>query len=106
MVDRTRREFSEEDIAKVADTYHAWREGEGYEDVPGFAMAAGPDAIAGHGYVLTPGRYVGAEDEADGGAPFPERFAALRATLDAQFAESEQLTGVIRERLGGVVVDE
>lgn len=104
MVDRTRREFSDDDIAKIAGTYHAWREGETYEDIPGFACAAKHDVIAGHGYVLTPGRYVGAEDVEEDGTPFPERFAALQATLEDQFAESARLTDVIRQRLADVVV--
>lgn len=104
MVDRTRREFSDDDIARIAGTYHAWREGEDYADVPGFACAASHETIAGHGYVLTPGRYVGAEDVEEDGTPFPERFAALQATLEEQFAESARLTEVIRQRLAGVVV--
>ncbi len=104
MVDRTRREFDDDDIAKIAGTYHAWREGEDYEDIPGFACAAGHDVIAGHGYVLTPGRYVGAEEAEADAIPFPERFAALRATLEEQFAESARLTEVIRERLADVIM--
>ena len=106
MVDRTRREFGDDDIARIAGTYHAWREGEGYQDVPGFACAASHDVIAGHGYVLTPGRYVGAEDVEDDGIAFPERFSALQAVLEEQFAESERLTGIIRERLGSVLVNQ
>lgn len=105
MVDRTRREFSDADIEQIAGTYHAWREGGGYADVPGFAAAASHDVIAGHGYVLTPGRYVGAEEAEEDSTPFVERFAALQATLEVQFADSERLTGVIRERLAGVMVD-
>jgi len=62
--------------------------------------------IAGHGYVLTPGRYVGAEDVEDDGIAFPERFSALQAVLEEQFAESERLTGIIRERLGSVLVNQ
>ena len=104
MVDRTRREFSDADVARIAGTYHAWREGEVYEDIPGFACAAKHDVIAGHGYVLTPGRYVGAEDVEEDGTPFPERFAALQATLEEQFAESARLTEVIRQRLADVIV--
>ena len=104
MVDRTRREFGDADIARIADTYHAWREGEGYADIPGFACAASHDVIAGHGYVLTPGRYVGAADVEEDGTPFPERFAALQATLEDQFAESARLTEVIRQRLADVIV--
>ena len=104
MVDRTRREFGDDDIARIAETYHAWREGEDYADIPGFACAAGHDVIAGHGYVLTPGRYVGAEEAEADAIPFPERFAALRATLEEQFAESARLTEVIRRRLADVIM--
>ncbi|MFN3473016.1 MAG: type I restriction-modification system subunit M [Blastomonas sp.] len=103
MVDRTRRELGDDDIRKIADTYHAWREGEGFVSVPGFACAAKHDEIAGHGYVLTPGRYVGSEEVEDDGIAFPERFAALQATLEEQFTESARLTGVIRQRLAGVM---
>jgi len=103
MVDRTRREFSDEDISKIAGTYHAWREGEGYEDVPGFACSASHDLIEQHGFVLTPGRYVGAEAVEDDGVPFPERFAALQATLEEQFTESDRLTALIREKLASVI---
>jgi type I restriction enzyme M protein len=102
MVDRTRRELSDDDIALIADTYHAWRYGDGYSDVPGFACSATTAQIAGHGYVLTPGRYVGAEEVEDDGVAFPERFAALQATLAAQFDESDRLTALIREKLAQV----
>jgi type I restriction enzyme M protein len=102
MVDRTRRELSDDDIKQIADTYHAWRYGDGYENVPGFAYSATTEEIAGHGYVLTPGRYVGAEEVEDDGIAFPTRFAALQATLDAQFKESDRLTALIREKLAQV----
>jgi type I restriction enzyme M protein len=105
MVDRTRREFSDEDISKIAETYHRWREGEGYEDVPGFCKAADLETIQGHGYVLTPGRYVGTEAAEEDDTPFPERFAALQATLEDQFAEGDRLTATIQDKLAGVVVD-
>ena len=94
MVDRTRKEFSDEDIARIAQTYHAWRGEEDagdYADVPGFCKSAKLEEIKGHGYVLTPGRYVGAADAEDDAVPFPERFAALQAKLEEQFAESETL---------------
>ncbi len=105
MVDRTRREFTDADIAHVADTYHKWREGEGYEDVPGFCKSATLEEVRANGHVLTPGRYVGVEAAEEDDTPFPERFAALQAELEEQFAESERLTAVIREKLAGVVVD-
>src|SRR5205814_6026131 len=63
LVDRVHRELSDEDIAKIASTYHAWRGDKGvgeYADVPGFRKAAKLDDIRKHGHVLTPGRYVGA----------------------------------------------
>lgn len=102
MLDRTRREFSDVDIARIADTYHAWRQGEGYEDVPGFCKSAGIEEIRTHGHVLTPGRYVGAEAAEEDDTPFAERFVALQEELEAQFAEAEGLTATIRARLAGV----
>lgn len=108
MVDRTRKEFSDEDIAKIAGTYHAWR-GEAdageYEDIPGFCKSATHEEIQGHGYVLTPGRYVGAAAAEEDDVPFPERFAALRETLEEQFAEGEELAATIRQKLAGVLAD-
>ena len=106
MVDRTRREFSDADIARIADTYHAWRLGEDYEDVPGFCKSAGIEEIRAHGHVLTPGRYVGAEAAEADDTPFAERFAALQEELEAQFAEGEELTATIRARLAGVVLND
>ncbi len=103
MVDRTRKEFSDADIARIADTYHAWRLGEAYEDVPGFCKSASLEEIRSHGHVLTPGRYVGAEAAEEDETPFVERFAALQEQLDAQFAEADELTATIRARLAGVL---
>jgi len=99
MVDRTRKEFSDDDVAKIAGVYHAWREGKGYEDVPGFCKSAKLDEIRGHNHVLTPGRYVGAADIEDNDIPFPERFAALKAKLEEQFTEADKLTTAIKKRL-------
>lgn len=109
MVDRTRREFADEDVAKIAETYHAWRSPgalEGlYEDVPGFCKSASREEIASHGFVLTPGRYVGAEAAAEDDGSFPERFAALKETLAEQFAEAEELSALIQEKLEGISAD-
>ncbi len=94
LVDRTRRELSDEDITRIADTYHAWRGEEGtgaYADVPGFCKAATREEIRGHNHVLTPGRYVGAADAEDDEVPFVERFASLRETLEHQFRDSDAL---------------
>lgn len=108
MVDRTRKEFSDADIERITRAYHAWR-GEAaagdYEDIPGFCRAASLAEIKEHGYVLTPGRYVGTADVEDDSAPFQERFAALQARLDEQFAESAHLTAIIREKLAGIASD-
>jgi type I restriction-modification system DNA methylase subunit len=107
MVDRTRRALSDEDIARIAGTYHAWR-GEAdagtYADEPGFCKSATLAEIAEHGHVLTPGRYVGAMAVEEDETPFPERFAALREQLEAQFDEARLLEGRIRENLEHVGV--
>jgi type I restriction enzyme M protein len=87
LIDRTHKDFSDEEIDKVAATYHAWRGNEGatggspYKDVPGFCKSATTDEIKEHGYVLTPGRYVGAAEIEDDGVPFEEKMAELSATL-------------------------
>ena len=76
-----------------------------YQDIPGFCRSVTLEEVRKHGHVLTPGRYVGAEDAEDDGVPFAERFAALTATLENQFNESEGLTALIREKLAMVVSD-
>lgn len=106
LIDRTHRELSDEEIARVAGTYHAWRgdadAGE-YTDIPGFCKSATTEEIASHGFVLTPGRYVGAEDVEDDDEPFEEQMQRLVATLEEQFAHGEQLEAIIRENLQAVV---
>ena len=101
-MDRTRKEFTDADIEKITRTYHAWR-GEAdagvYEDVPGFCKSATLEEIKGHGYVLTPGRYVGAADIEDDDVPFDERFLALKEKLKTQLAEAERLSAVISGQL-------
>jgi type I restriction enzyme M protein len=100
MEDRTRRNLSNEDIARIAGTYHAWRGDDGeYADVPGFCKSATLEEIAGHGFVLTPGRYVGVDAGEDDGEPFAETMARLVTMLDRQFAESARLEETIRENL-------
>jgi type I restriction enzyme M protein len=102
MVDRTRKEFSDADIAKITRAYHAWR-GEAdagiYEDIPGFRKSAPLEEIRGHGYVLTPGRYVGAADVKDDDMPFAERFIGFRTTLEAQFDAAVQQQSKIKQML-------
>ncbi|KXU89940.1 DNA methyltransferase [Paraburkholderia monticola] len=102
LVDRTRRELTDAEVQKIADTYHAWRgeEGEGvYVDVPGFCKSASLEEIKAHGYVLTPGRYVGAEQVDDDGESFEERMPRLAAELYAQYAESTKLEQAIKANL-------
>ncbi|NWH04117.1 type I restriction-modification system subunit M [Desulfobacter latus] len=102
MKDRVLRDFKKEDIDKIAETFHAWRKGEGYEDEAGFCMSATLDEITKHGHVLTPGRYVGAAEEEDDGEPFTEKMARLTIQLSEQFEESGQLEEQIKQNLAGL----
>ena len=105
MADRTRKEFSGEDIARIAGTYHAWRGEHGadaFENEPGFCKAAKLAEIRTHNLVLTPGRYVGAAAEEVDEIPFEKRFSELRETLTEQFAEAEELSTLIQSKLKGV----
>ena len=98
MVDRTHRDFAQEDIARIASAYHAWRGEEGagdYEDVPGFCKSASLEEIRKHGYILTPGRYVGAEAPEDDGEPFEDKMKRLVTKLRAQQAEATRLDEAI-----------
>ena len=99
MIDRTHRELAEEDIARIADTYHAWRGGDGYVDIPGFCKSAALDEVRKHGHVLTPGRYVGAEPQENDGEPFADKMTRLAAQLREQQAEGARLDAVIAENL-------
>ena len=102
MADRTHRELSDEDIQKIADTYHNWRgDGPGeYQDVPGFCKAASLDEIRKNGHVLTPGRYVWAAAKDEDDEPFEEKMARLTKELSEQFAEGRRLEDEIRKNLG------
>ncbi len=102
LVDRTRRELTDEEIQKIANTYHAWR-GEAqageYVDIPGFCKSATLDDIRQHGHVLTPGRYVGAADVEDDGEPFEEKMARLSALWREQRAAAAKLDAAIEANL-------
>ena len=103
--DRVHRELTEAEVERIAQTYHAWRGEKGagkYEDVPGFCKSATLDEIKGHSYVLTPGRYVGAEEVEDDDEPFAEKMARLTAQLEEQFSESAKLEVAIKENLRGL----
>jgi type I restriction enzyme M protein len=128
LIDRVHRELTDADLEKITSTYHAWR-GDGvsrggaenaegkkssseslrasaspreYSDAPGFCKSATTAEIAAHGHVLTPGRYVGAEEVEDDGDPFEEKMPRLVAELHAQFAESAKLESAIKANLKGL----
>ncbi|MFH4672013.1 class I SAM-dependent DNA methyltransferase [Vibrio alginolyticus] len=110
MKDRVLRDFTQDDIQKVADLYHAWKTGAkvngiAYEDQAGFCKSATLEEIKKHDFVLTPGRYVGATEELDDGIPFAEKMAALTAKLSEQFAESATLESEIKKNLAGLGYD-
>ena len=104
--ERTHRELSEVEIARIAKTYHAWRgekDAGKYADIAGFCKSASREEIESHGHVLTPGRYVGAEEtEDDDDMPFDERMRQLTAKLKGQFAESAKLEKAILKNLASL----
>lgn len=101
MVDRKHRDFSEEDIQKMADTFEAFQNGT-LEDVKGFCSVATLQEIAKQDYILTPGRYVGIEEQEDDGEPFEEKMTRLTSELSDMFAKSHELEDEIRRKLGAI----
>lgn len=101
MKDRVLRDFTREDIQRITGTFHAWQQGEGYEDVPGFCTSAALADIRAHDHVLTPGRYVGAMDPEEDGEAFGTKMTRLTRGLQEQFAESARLEEQIRRTLSG-----
>ena len=102
LVDRTRRELTDEEIQKIAVTYHAWRgepEAGEYADVAGFCKSATLEDIRKHGHVLTPGRYVGAAAQEDDGEPFTEKMQRLAAQWREQRTEAAWLDALIEANL-------
>jgi type I restriction enzyme M protein len=102
LVDRTRRELTDGEVKKIADTYHAWRgekDAGNYVDVPGFCKSASLEDIRKHGHVLTPGRYVGAEEQADDGEPFTEKMTRLASQWRAQREQAAELDAAIEANL-------
>lgn len=103
LIDRVHRELTDDDITKIADTYHAWQsQSDTYADISGFCKSAPLETIRTHGHVLTPGRYVGAEEVEDDGEPFEEKMPRLVAELNSQFAESAKLEAAIKANLEGL----
>ncbi len=106
MVNRRNRAFDEADIQRIAGTYREWkRDGGDYADIKGFCKSATLAEIEKHGFVLTPGRYVGIPDEVEDGVPFEEKMGALTAELAAQMAEAAALDGEIKIQLAKVGFD-
>ena len=100
MTDRTHRELTSDDIARIADTYHAWRDRtDSYEDVPGFCKSASLEEVAKHDHVLTPGRYVGAEPQPHDGEPFEQKMTRLAAQWREQQTEAARLNAQIEANL-------
>lgn len=103
MIDRRHKDLTDEDIKKIADTYHAWRgEGGKYEDVLGFCKSAHLKDVEKNNFILTPGRYVGVAEEEDDGEPFEGKMTRLSKELSEQFKESEKLEKEIKNNLSGL----
>ena len=103
MIDRRHRELTEEDVAKIASVYHAWRGEAGkYEDVLGFCKSVKMDEIEKHGFILTPGRYVGAEEEEEDEELFEEKMKRLTSQLGEQMKEGQKLDAEIKKNLESV----
>ena len=101
MVTRKLREFTDDDIKKIADTYKAFADGT-LEDVKGFCAVVGTDEIAKQDYILTPGRYVGIEEQEADDEPFDAKMTRLTGELSAMFAKSHELEEEIRKNMGAI----
>ena len=103
LVDRVHRELTSEEIAHITRIYHAWRGEKGagkYQDIAGFCKSASLAEIHHHGYVLPPGRYVGAEEVEDDDEPFEDKMKRLKDQLDREFADGDRLENLVRSALG------
>lgn len=102
MKTRVIRDFKDDEIAKIEETYKRWRNQEGYEDIAGFCKSATLEEIAGHDFVLTPGRYVGIVHEEDDDASFEEKMEHLTSTLAQQMEQEKILDDEIKEQLSKI----
>lgn len=102
MITRKLRELSEEDIQTIANTYHDYQNNDEFEDIQGFSKKADINEIKENDYVLTPGRYVGTEEEEDDGIPFEEKMKTLTQELSKQMKESNELDKEIKKVLGAI----
>jgi type I restriction enzyme M protein len=99
MATRTNRDFTDEDLARITNTYHNWRAGKNYKDIPGFCKSADIKEIEKNGYVLTPGRYVGAENTIEDNTTFADKMTKLTADLKHQIANGAELDAEIKRQL-------
>lgn len=102
MVDRKVKELSEEDIQKIASTYQNWRNGNEYEDIQGFCKSATIEDVSDQDYILTPGRYVGIEEQEEDGEPFDDKMTRLTTELYGLFEESHKLEDEICKKLSAI----
>ncbi|MFH2036445.1 MAG: class I SAM-dependent DNA methyltransferase [Candidatus Zixiibacteriota bacterium] len=103
MADRTHRLFTDEDIARITNTYHEWRkEKSKYEDIKGFCKSVTLEDVEKNKFVLTPGRYVGIPDEEDDGVSFDNKMKSLTSELSKQIAEEKRLDDEIKRQLGKI----
>jgi len=103
MKDRVHREFTDEDMDKISDTYHNWRKHpDKYQDTKWFCKSANMHEVEKHSFILTPGRYVGIKETEDDGIPFEEKMAELTATLKGQFAKEEEMNAEIKKQLAKI----
>lgn len=103
LIDRRHRDFIDTDIQKITATYHAWKSGSDYSDLPGFCKSAALVEIRAQNYILTPGRYVGTEDAEEDDEQYELKIDRLVRTLETQFNESNNLETIIRQRLRGII---
>ena len=101
MVSRKLRELTDEDIKKIADSYTAYVDGT-LENVKGFSAVVSTEEIAKQDYILTPGRYVGIEEQEDDGEPFEEKMGRLTSELSELFKESHRLEKEICNKLSAI----
>ncbi|MDK9561270.1 class I SAM-dependent DNA methyltransferase [Gallibacterium anatis] len=102
MKDRTLRDFTAEDIAHLANTYHAWQKDQGYQNQAGYCYTASLEEIRQNDFILTPGRYVGTAEQQDDGIPFAEKMQKLTALLNQQFEQGRELEEKIRKSLNNL----
>jgi type I restriction enzyme M protein len=102
MKDRVLRDFTDQDIDDIANTFHAWQKGESYNDIAGFCKSVTLEEIAKHDYVLSPSRYVGSTEADEEEAPFADKMTFLIDELKGNLEENDRLKQSIKEQLGSL----